>query len=198
MTYDILLVILNYILYYFKKRVLVPAVKELNDTEYFKIDFKENKVGRRVESIDFIVKDLDKRVYFNESIVKLDRNEYKVEDTSKVNKSQDRFYVPNKKQFTAKTLSDFINDFKNIDFNEKLYKKALQESIIATLDKDDSEKIYVKSYKYFKKVLENKINNLDKREIKRTKFHNFDETFTRYSEDEFEDIILKSQKKKFG
>lgn len=182
----------------FKKRVLVPAVKELNDTEYFKIDFKENKVGRRVESIDFIVKDLDKRVYFNESIVKLDRNEYKVEDTSKVNKSQDRFYVPNKKQFTAKTLSDFINDFKNIDFNEKLYKKALQESIIATLDKDDSEKIYVKSYKYFKKVLENKINNLDKREIKRTKFHNFDETFTRYSEDEFEDIILKSQKKKFG
>ena len=178
----------------FKKRVLVPAVKELNDTEYFKIDFKENKVGRRVESIDFIVKDLDKRVYFNESIVKLDRNEYKVEDTSKVNKSQDRFYVPNKKQFTAKTLSDFINDFKNIDFNEKLYKKALQESIIATLDKDDSEKIYVKSYKYFKKVLENKINNLDKREIKRTKFHNFDETFTRYSEDEFEDIILKSQK----
>ena len=106
----------------FKKRVLVPAVKELNDTEYFKIDFKENKVGRRVESIDFIVKDLDKRVYFNESIVKLDRNEYKVEDTSKVNKSQDRFYVPNKKQFTAKTLSDFINDFKNIDFNEKLYK----------------------------------------------------------------------------
>lgn len=198
MTYDILLVILNYILYYFKKRVLVPAVKELNDTEYFKIDFKENKVGRRVESIDFIVKDLDKRVYFNESIVKLDRNEYKVEDTSKVNKSQDRFYVPNKKQFTAKTLSDFINDFKNIDFNEKLYKKALQEYIIATLDKDDSEKIYVKSYKYFKKVLENKINNLDKREIKRTKFHNFDETFTRYSEDEFEDIILKSQKKKFG
>ena len=74
----------------------------------------------------------------------------------------------------------------------------MQESIIATLDKDDSEKIYVKSYKYFKKVLENKINNLDKREIKRTKFHNFDETFTRYSEDEFEDIILKSQKKKFG
>lgn len=32
----------------------------------------------------------------------------------------------------------------------------------------------------------------------KTKFHNFDETFTNYTEDEFEDIILKSQKKKFG
>lgn len=32
----------------------------------------------------------------------------------------------------------------------------------------------------------------------KTKFHNFDETFTKYTEEEFEDIILKSQKKKFG
>lgn len=34
--------------------------------------------------------------------------------------------------------------------------------------------------------------------FKKTKFHNFDETFTNYSEEEFESIILKSQKKKFG
>ncbi|MGL5328703.1 MAG: replication initiation protein [Peptostreptococcaceae bacterium] len=48
----------------FKRRVILPAIKELNGTGYFEIDIKENKVGRKVESIDFIVKDLDKRKYF--------------------------------------------------------------------------------------------------------------------------------------
>ncbi len=32
----------------------------------------------------------------------------------------------------------------------------------------------------------------------KNRFHNFEETFTKYTEEEFEDIILKSQKKKFG
>lgn len=41
----------------------------------------------------------------------------------------------------------------------------------------------------------NKTKNYD---YKKTKFHNFDETFTKYSDDELEDIILSSQKKKFG
>ncbi|MDU6248943.1 MAG: replication initiation protein, partial [Paeniclostridium sordellii] len=41
----------------FKRRVILPAIKELNDTGYFEIDIKENKVGRKVDSIDFIVKD---------------------------------------------------------------------------------------------------------------------------------------------
>ncbi|MGL5328790.1 MAG: replication initiation protein [Peptostreptococcaceae bacterium] len=48
----------------FKRRVILPAIKELNGTGYFEIDIKENKVGRKVDSIDFIVKDLDKRKYF--------------------------------------------------------------------------------------------------------------------------------------
>lgn len=36
------------------------------------------------------------------------------------------------------------------------------------------------------------------KDYKKTKFHNFDETFTQYQEDEFEDIISKSQDAKFG
>ena len=59
------------------------------------------------------------------------------------------------------------------------------------------------SYNYFKKTLENKLENLDNNNnkiesIKKTKFHNFYETFTKYTEDEFERIIQASQKKKFG
>ena len=73
---------------------------------------------------------------------------------------------------------------------------------MASLDKDDAKSLCKKTYNYFKKTLENKLNDLSKKEnqsnLKKTKFHNFDETFTQYSEDEFEDIILKSQKKKFG
>lgn len=195
----------------FKRRVLEPAKKELNSTGMFKITYEEIKVGKKVESINFIVEDLDKRIYFSnkkpdEKIIKLESEEYKVSKEIKEEVKQEKIikepYIPNKKLFTAKTLSGFMDDFKNIDFNEKVYKKALQESIIATLDKDDAEKIYVKSYNYFKKILENKLNEINnaesKNEFKKTKFHNFDETFTRYSEDEFEDMILESQKKKFG
>ena len=52
----------------FKRRVILPAIKELNETGYFEIDINENKIGRKVDSIDFIVKDLDKRKYFNKEI----------------------------------------------------------------------------------------------------------------------------------
>ncbi|MGL5711715.1 MAG: replication initiation protein, partial [Paraclostridium sp.] len=48
----------------FRKRVIMPAIEELNSTGYFEISYKENKKGRNVDSIDFIVKDLDKRKYF--------------------------------------------------------------------------------------------------------------------------------------
>ncbi|MGL5694007.1 MAG: hypothetical protein ACRCXA_08010 [Peptostreptococcaceae bacterium] len=42
-----------------KRRVILPAIKELNETGYFEIDIKENKVGRKIEYIDFIVNDLE-------------------------------------------------------------------------------------------------------------------------------------------
>lgn len=194
----------------FKKRVLTPAIKELNNTGYFEIEIKENKVGRKVDSIDFIVKDLDKRVYFetkeNKKIIELKSEEIASTDTNDFNSKNknkiDEFYIPNKKLFTTKTLSNFENNFKEYNFKDSTYKKLLQESILITLDKDDEEKIKVKSYNYFKKTLQNKLNDLNKKEneheIKKTKFHNFDETFTKYSEDELDMIIENSQRKKFG
>lgn len=195
----------------FKKRVLIPAIEELNNTGYFEIEFEEKRLGRTIDSIDFIVKDLDKRIYFdkkeNKKLIELEQKEVNAiapNNSNSIKKNKiDDFYVPNKKLFTAKTLSDFISDFKGYNFKESEYKKLLQESILIVLEKDDEEKIKVKSYNYFKKTLENKLNDLESNvivntEYKKTKFHNFDETFTKYSEDEFEDIILSSQKKKFG
>ena len=48
----------------FKRRVITPSIKELNEKAMLQIDFKENKIGKRVTSIDFIVTDNDKRKYF--------------------------------------------------------------------------------------------------------------------------------------
>jgi plasmid replication initiation protein len=201
----------------FKRRVIEPAIKELNNTGYFDIDINENKVGRKVESIDFIVKDLDKRVYFDKlsetktetvndkTEIELNLKKDMVIASNKSNyiekNKSDDFYVPNKKLFTTKTLADFINDFSNYNFKEKEYKKILQESILIALEKDDEEKIKVKSYNYFKKTLENKLNNKQSKTIKtptvKTRFHNINQTFNQYSPDELEKILLESQKDKF-
>ena len=65
-------------------------------------------------------------------------------------------------------------DFKEYDFSEKSLKKLLQESILATLEKDDEEKIKVKSYSYFKTTLTNKINDFRTVKSKKSKRPHFD------------------------
>lgn len=184
----------------FKRRVIEPAIKELNGTGYFKIDIKENKVGRKVDTIDFKVEDLDKRKYF-------DKDKYTIENKDEINKNSNietednDFYIPNKKIFTYKTISNFKVDFSDYNFKDKKLESVFEESISATFSKTGENKIKVNSYNYFKKTLENKLESLNNNKIesiKKTKFHNFDETFTKYTEDEFERIIQASQKKKFG
>lgn len=196
----------------FKRRVIKAAVKELNATEIFKIEIKENKIGRKVDSIDFIVEDLDKRKYFEKDIVEIDNNNFNISDE---NEDEDEgevkeiiicrpkeFYIPNKKLFTKKTLELFEVDFNEYDFNETKTKNLFYESIGTSLEKDDAEKIYMKSYNYFKTVLNSKLQSYNKSNEKvnpkKTKFHNFDETYTNYSQETLDDLILLSQKKKYG
>lgn len=192
----------------FKNKVIKPAVNELNTLKLFEIDIKENKVGRKVKSIDFIVKDLDKRIYAdkNKEVIELEVKEPATKNDGMESNEKNnigKFYVPNKKLFTVTVLSNFQNDFNTYDFKDDQYKKILQESILTTLEKDNEEKIKVKSYKYFKKVLENKIGSLvsspneTDKTFKKTKFHNFTETFEQYSPDELDDIIEKGQKLKY-
>ncbi|CEP42317.1 replication initiation protein [Paraclostridium sordellii] len=188
----------------FKRRVINPAIKELNETEIFKIEVKENKIGRKVNSISFIVQDLDKRVYFNKkekkNIIEIDIKESnKIVEESNIN--TDDFYIPNKKLFTAKTLDNFKKDFLNYDFKDSTYKRLLQEAILVALEKDDEEKIKVKSYNYFKKTLENKINDIqnkkDKPKSVNTRFHNINQSFNKYNAEELERMLIESQKSKF-
>ncbi|MGL5438948.1 MAG: replication initiation protein [Paraclostridium sp.] len=169
----------------FKRRVILPAIKELNDTGYFEIDFKENKVGRKVDSIDFIVKDLDKRKYFTKDIVKdihtleevaisvddnveeidvfkidskLDAN-IETDNVEKIdfNATVSDLFIPDEEIFTKGTLRSFKKDFKNVDFRNEYMERAFDDAVSITMEKDDVDNIKVSSYKFFKVCLDNKI-----------------------------------------
>ncbi|WP_270942604.1 replication initiation protein [Romboutsia lituseburensis] len=176
----------------FKRRVILPAIKELNETGYFEIDFKENKVGRKVESIDFIVKDLDKRKYFakddaakeipNPTLedIKLISNEVVSEkqeiisldqiDIVELNKTKDvksektDIFVPDEMVFTKGTLRRFKMNFKDIDFKNEYMNRAFEDAVMITLDRDDVETIKATSYSFFKGTLDNKITEYKKEE----------------------------------
>lgn len=192
----------------FKNKVILPAIKELNEVGLFEISIEEKKIGKKVHSIDFKIKDLDKRVYFTnpeymkEKKIKAFNEELKSEDLT-FNEERE-FYVPNKKLFTAKTLENFKDDFKDIDFKDSVNKKLLQEAILIALEKDDEEKIKIKSYNYFKKTLENKLDSINKANDKKslpnvkTRFHNINQTFNKYSPDELEQMLKESQEGKFN
>ncbi len=174
----------------FKRRVILPAIKELNSTGYFEIEIKENKTGRKVDSIDFIVKDLDKRKYFTKDDTKKEIENSVVheiaisvdeEDDDMFNEKESLFkpnysiqkesnsgndiYVPDKSVFTAGTLRSFKIDFGYVDFNNEYMKKAFDDAVMITLDRDDVEKIKAASYKFFKSTLKNKIEEYEKEEI---------------------------------
>ncbi|MGL5751175.1 MAG: replication initiation protein [Paraclostridium sp.] len=159
----------------FKRRVIIPAIKELNDTGYFEIDFKEKKVGRKVDSIDFIVKDLDKRKYFTKDVVEEvkvleevaisvdDDSSEIVEEVVKFDKKVDvkevvsEVFVPDEEVFTKGTLRSFKKDFKGIDFRNDYMERAFDDAVSITMERDDVDNIKVSSYKFFKGCLENKI-----------------------------------------
>lgn len=191
----------------FKQRVLNQAIKEINQVGNMEVSIEEVKNGRKVDEIKFNIYDFEKKVYFKNVIedpvdqVKNieEKEEIEINLTYNVNSNKE-FYIPNKKLFTVKTLDNFKQDFSNYDFKDNTYKKLLQESILVALEKDDEEKIKVKSYNYFKATLENKIKNISKgsntKQVK-TRFHNINQTFNKYSPDELENRLQESQKDKF-
>lgn len=141
----------------FKKRVITPAVKELNNTNMFDISFTENKKGRKVDSITFDVKDLDKRIYFKEEQGKFNIGDTIKENSPKKQTASVDMFIPDKSVFTAGTLRAFKTDFADYDFNNRYLEMAFDDAVNITLEREDKEKIYMKAYKFFKGALNNKI-----------------------------------------
>lgn len=145
----------------FKKRVLIPAIAELNSTGYFEITFEEVRKGRSIESIDFHVKDLDKRQYFDKNVVKeiIQPNDKNLDESNLETKLLENieFYIPDETVFTKGTLRSFKMDFAHIDFKDSYMKRAFDDAVMIVFDKDDVETIKATSYKFFKGTLDNKI-----------------------------------------
>ena len=197
----------------FKQRVLNQAIKEINMLGNMKVEVEEVKNGRKVDELKFTILDYERKVYFKKIEPKFIDSDKIIETNSLDNFSEGlekteevEFYIPNKKLFTTKTLESFKNDFNKYDFKDSKLKKILQESILVTLEKDNEEKIKVKSYEYFKTTLNNKINNsnfeLSKRN--RPKFENSNMTVSNSSGDLVnvleldDDYILKRNREKFA
>ncbi|MGL4803486.1 MAG: replication initiation protein [Cetobacterium sp.] len=200
----------------FKQRVLTQAVKEINSLGNMRVTIEEIKKSRKVDSIKFYIIDFEKRKYFKKNtspepddsnIIELEplENENSTNSTEicdyKSNEEKE-FYVPCKKLFTAKTLELLKEDFLEYDFREKGNNLILSQSITTTLEKDDEEKIKVKSYNYFKKVLEDKLKSQKSNVIRlneskpKTKFHNVNQSYSKYKEDELEKMLLENQRNK--
>ena len=114
----------------------------------FEIEFTTKKTGRTVTNIIFDVKDLDKRKYFEKKEIK---NTTPMED-----------------YFTQGTKILFEKDFEiyKPNFNDDFFTKAFYDSVSITLDKDNITVIGNRSYNYFKKTMENKLQYYIELEVK--------------------------------
>ncbi|MGL4911542.1 MAG: replication initiation protein, partial [Romboutsia sp.] len=149
----------------FKNKVIKPAVEELNVLGLFHIEYSENKVGRKVDSIDFIVKDLDKRKYFTKEEVVVNTSSTVIEEVASTTYSVDNNatdknifkptfnnlnenineakecnfepFVLDETLFTKGTLRSFKKDFRGIDFKNKYMEKAFDDAVMVVLDRDD-------------------------------------------------------------
>lgn len=165
----------------FKRRVLNPAIEELNKSGMFKIEVKEIRSGRAVDSLDFIVEDNDKRIYFEkeaeEAIPEIPETPNEGDEDAAPNEPNNSDNDNNnpiketilpEETYLIKPLHRLVKaTFKGIDFSEGEYYMAFVESEVATQIQDSIEEITLKEWAYFKATLQNKIDMIKQQEKKR-------------------------------
>ncbi|NFA43766.1 RepB family plasmid replication initiator protein [Clostridium botulinum] len=189
----------------FKRRVLVPALKEINEKLNMNVDYEEIRVGRCIAKLKFIVEDLEPRSYdFNkdkflkEQIstdeIALDLNISNNINIDLTESNKDELLLNNRKEFIditeelnksgIKIAISTINRFKT-KYGEELVKKSV--SILC--NKVKQQKITA-PVKYLKGILENLINNSNKKSnsTKKLRFNNFEPR--EYDYDELEKKLL--------
>ncbi len=101
-------------------------------------------------------------------------------------------------------LLETINKNKSLNY----FLSALKNTVANNIKTLEEYEIHKENFIANRSKSKKAYNNLTKKEYsttrksdfehKRTKFHNFDESFTQYSEDELDEIIERSQREKFG
>lgn len=166
----------------FKKRVIRPAVLELNETGVLNVEESDRKKGRKVESIIFKVTDLDKRKGFNEHIKQKKQTLKNVENDTYENNNRDKidetktnntettdtvkrdklditskYYIPAELDIVKSLEKKFEIEYKKYDF-------SLEENLLLLLDaqaivkcRDNKDVIDDTNYKLFTTVLNKKL-----------------------------------------
>lgn len=173
----------------FKNKIILPAITELNNSGMFEINMEEVKIGKKIDSINFITKSTNSK-----SRIITDKEKESMNTIYK-----NKFYIPSRRMFTSKILKMIEDDFREFDLKDN--EITFLEVASITIDKTNSNKVNNRNYNYFKKVLSDKLkegkNIQDEFKYKKTKFHNFDESFTQYTPEELDEIIEKSQREKY-
>lgn len=165
----------------FKQKIIEIACSEINQYTDLEVDFEEIKNGKRVEKIKFIFKP-KKSCYIEE-----------IEETKELD-------------METKIKIDTLKAIIHIELEEKDY-----SAILNAAEKDLAkvlEKYYLiknkKDITNFTGLLIDSIKN-DYKEINienktkiKTRFHNFEERFDKYSPKELEKIMIENNKKKWG
>lgn len=154
-----------------KRSVLNPAIKALNKTGMFEITIKENKKNRKVQSIDFIVKDLDDRIYFKKKEepkpIKPPK-EQPVEPKPEVmdlNTPVPEFCIPDESLLSRGVQVRFKRDFGMEDFTYETNVDAFYDAVAKTLDKDNVDIIDSRSYNYFRQTLRERLKTYIDKEV---------------------------------
>lgn len=137
----------------FRKRVLDPAVREINDKLNMEVKYKPIKVVRKVQKIEFTILDNETKKYnFNDNKSNIIEVESRIEENN-----QTKFEIDSKdyvdlldvginKSVHERLITDYPN-FKDI-------LKHIEEASKRTLDKTGGKTINKRNYKYFIVTLE--------------------------------------------
>ena len=140
----------------FKKKIINPAVKEINEKLNMEVTYKEIKCGRKVQSIEFTFIDHEPRKYKFDDKKIIEPNEIieeiKVEEKNDTIDSIDYMNMIDC-NINESIHNKFISDFEDY----KSYFVAVKTAAEKTLGAIGGKTINKRNYKYFKTCLENLI-----------------------------------------
>lgn len=151
----------------FKKRVIQPAIDEINENMNMKVDYKANKLGKAFQSITFYIEDFEPRQYdySKENIVEAEI--IKEVAVTRTKCKGDSIASEELKKIGVKIADSTLNRL-----SKKYGEKNLYIAINILCNKVKNEKVSA-PVKYLTGILEN-INSKKKEETKQLKFNNFE------------------------
>lgn len=166
-----------------EKKIILPALKEINEYSELRIEYESIKVGRKVVNIKFIVlenrpatkignslkevpailKDGEKDIEVMQGYIDIDAiGSYREEqeNQSQLAVYSNSFYIPEHNIFNTASKRAFMRDFKEYDFTINYYQDAFYEAQDLATEKDnlgENDLMTINTYKWFKGTLKNKI-----------------------------------------